>query len=323
MSFGEHLEELRSCLIAALIGVGLATVLTLTCGRSVLAIIFRPLWVVQRANGLQPNLQTLGPTDAFAAYLKIAILAGLIVAMPWVLYQLWRFVAAGLYPKERYFAKRLAVASSALFALGVLFLYYIALPLVLQFFITFNRTFDVTNLSPTAFQRLLLTDKTESDSAEGDASPMRVPVRREDPTDPKVGELWVNSASGRLVVQRPDGPWSIPFEPGALSPGVESQFAVPSYISFVLMLSLAFGIAFETPIVVCFLSWSGIIDTAAMRRARRHIILGIVIIAAVMTPPDVVSQLLLAFPMYFLFEIGLHAARLMERRRAQAPATAD
>ena len=323
MSFGDHLEELRSCAIAGSIGVAVATVGALAFGQDVLRIIFRPLWVVQKANGLQPNLQSLAPTDGFAAYLKIAVLTGLIVAMPWVLYQVWRFVAAGLYPKERAFAKWLAVASTGLFAMGVLFLYYIVLPVVLQFFITFNRAFEVSDLTPTAFQRLLLTEKDEEEPVQEETSVLRLPVLKEDPKETQVGDAWVNNTTGRLVVRRSDGPWSIPLEPGTSAPGVESQFAVPAYISFVLMLALAFGIAFETPIVVCFLSWSGLVDTATMRKSRRHVILAMVAASALLTPPDVISQVLLATPMYALFEIGVRIAGVMERRREEATATSD
>src|SRR3990172_4500330 len=123
MSFGEHLEELRSCLIRALVGVAIVAVFTFIFGRDILNIIFRPLWMVQFANGLQPNLQALAPTDAFTAYLKISLLSALILAMPWVLHQTWNFVALGLYTKEKRFIRGVVWASSGLFVLGVLFLY--------------------------------------------------------------------------------------------------------------------------------------------------------------------------------------------------------
>ena len=81
------------------------------------------------------------------------------------------------------------------------------------------------------------------------------------------------------------------------------------------MLALAFGIAFETPIIVYFLAMSGIVNTAEMGKARRYVLFGMVVAAAIMTPPDVISQLLLAGPMYLLFEIGLILARLREKKR--------
>ena len=99
---------------------------------------------------------------------------------------------------------------------------------------------------------------------------------------------------------------------------LHSQFALDFYISFVLMLALAFGIAFETPVVVFFLAWTGIVTTAAMGRARRYVLFATVILAAMLTPPDVISQLLLAGPMYLLFELGIFVARITERKPVDA-----
>jgi sec-independent protein translocase protein TatC len=317
MSFGDHLDELRSCLIRALIGVALATALALMFGTTVLDIVFRPLLIVQHANGLQPRLQALGPTDAFAAYMRISFLTGFIVSMPWVLRQAWQFVASGLYPHERRFVRMLTWASSGLFAIGVVFLYFVVLPIVLQFFVSFNRSFEVSGLMPSAFQRLLLQIPTPKEAPTEGADPLQVPVLREDPRDGKTG-LWINAATRRLVVRTPEGLWSAPLEPDAVSPTVYSEFAIDFYISFVLQLALAFGIAFETPLVVCFIAWIGIVSSATMIRSRRYIIFGIVVIAAVITPPDVMSQLLLAVPMYLLFELGLQIARVAERTKRKS-----
>lgn len=320
MSFGDHLDELRSCLIRALFGLALALAVTLTYGREILEIIFRPLWIVQFANGLQPNLQVLAPTDAFMAYLKVSALAALILSMPWLLHQLWRFVAAGLYIRERRFMKSLVWSSSGLFMVGVLFLYLLVLPVVLQFFITFNRAFGVADLSPSAFQRVLLPDRTAPSETAKAANPTSLSVRRDDPTETKPGDAWVNSATRRLMFQTSDGILSAPLEPGATSPAMQSQFAVDQYISFVLMLSLAFGIAFETPVVVYFVAWTGLISTATMAGGRRYVILGTIFASAVLTPTsDVLNQMLLAVPIYVLFEVGLWFARRTERRKAAKP----
>ncbi len=320
MSFGDHLDELRGCLVRGLIGVALALAITLTFGREILVIIFHPLWTVQFANGLQPNLQVLAPTDAFMAYLKVSALSALILSMPWLLHQLWRFVSAGLYIRERRFVKSLVWSSSGLFIVGVLFLYYIVLPLVLQFFITFNRAFGVADLSPSPLQRVLLPDRTMPNEAVKAADPTTLSFRRDDPTDAKPGDAWVNSTTRRLMFMTTDGVWSIPFEPGPTSPAMQSQFAVDQYISFVLMLSLAFGVAFETPVAVCFVAWTGLISTATMAGGRRYVILGTIVVSAVMTPSaDILNQMLLAIPIYVLFEAGLWFARRTERRKAAQP----
>lgn len=314
MSFGDHLDELRQRLIEALIGIAIASVACLVLGKHILAFIYKPLLVVQHANGLTPNLMALSPTAAFTSYLKIGFLSGLIVAMPWVLHQGWRFVGTGLYEHERRFVRRLAPASVGLFFVGVLFVYYIVLPVVLHFFVSFNRSFPMFDFTPTAFQRLLLPDSEASETSPAKTTtPLNLPVLAEDPPDPADGDTWINENSRRIITKIPQGVFSVGLEPGAVATTVQSQFAIDFYISFVLMLSLAFGIAFETPIVVFFLAWTGLVSTLAMRKARRYVLFAVIVTAAILTPPDVISQMLLAGPMYLLFEVGLVIARLVEK----------
>ena len=318
MSFGDHLDELRNCLLRALAGVVVTTVVSLVFGQQVLEIICRPLLIVQHKNGLTPSLQVLAPTAAFTAYLKIGFLCGLIVAMPWVLYQLWRFVMTGLYAHERRFMRMLVPTSLGLFVAGVLFLYFIVLPIVLSFFITFNKSFGVPSLQPTTIQRWLLPGPADDAPVEAVQATLDVPVLSDDPTDPKPGQVWVNTSMRRLMVQTGKGVLSAPLEPGATPTVMQSQFAIDFYISFVLMLALAFGIAFETPVVVFFLAWSGIVPVATMVQGRRYVLFATVIAAAILTPPDVISQLLLAAPMYLLFEAGLLVARATSTKTAPA-----
>lgn len=328
MSFGDHLEELRRCVIRGLLGFALAAVVMLIVGDRVLMLILRPLFAVQEANGLQAKIQALGPTDMFSAYLRISFLAGLIVAMPWLLHQGWSFVSSGLYAQERRFAKRLTFGSTILFTVGVLFLYYLVLPVVLQFFISFNRAFFFTGTG-SSFATLLTSEASTGtiskngvvaplDAASSEAPPLHFPLRSADPPEPQEGDAWINTSTRRLVARWDNRLWSTALQPGALAPAVESEFAVPAYISFVLMLALAFGIAFETPIVVIFLSWSNLVRAETMAHARRYVIMGIVVVAAIITPPDVISLTLLALPMYGLFELGLLLARSVESRRATA-----
>jgi len=316
MSFGDHLDELRTRIIRALIGVVICTIFSLVFGKEILEIIYRPLLIVQYANGLPPQLQVLAPTAAFTSYLKIGFLSGLIISMPWVLYQGWLFVASGLYSHERRFARLLVPTSLGLFVLGVLFLYVIVLPIVLQFFVSFNKAFGTPDLTPTAFQKLLFAGPQPQPPATElrevfDST--KIMIVQESPPDPKSGDVWVNAITRRLVVQTDSGVMSTSMEPGAASTPLQSQFAIDFYVSFVLMLALAFGIAFETPIVVFFLAWSGIVTRASMVRSRRYVLLGVVMAAAILTPPDPLSQMLLAVPMYVLFELGLLAARLAKR----------
>lgn len=314
MSFGDHLDELRDCLIRALLGLMVGAVVALFFGKDILELIYRPLLRVQYANGLTPQLQVLAPTAAFTAYLKIGLLAGLILSAPWVLHQLWRFVAIGLYKHERRFVRLLLPTSVGLFTLGVLFFYFIVLPAVLHFFVLFNKTFATPDLEPTALQRLLLPSEQPAVPSTPLMEGVKVPVLLEDPPEPETGDVWINATMRRMVVQTESGPLSTPMEPGTTPRPMQSQFAIDFYVSFVLMLALAFGIAFETPVVVFFLAWSGIVTTDAMIRGRKYVLLATVFAAAMLTPPDVISQLLLAGPMYLLFELGVRVATLVERK---------
>lgn len=317
MSFGDHLEELRSCLILALGGVCVASVLCLIFGKEILEVICRPLYRVQHDNGLPSQLQVLSPTAAFTAYLKIGILSGLILAAPWVLYQFWRFVATGLYARERRFVRFVAPATFGLFALGVAFLYFVVLPIVLHFFIRFNHSFDLPAFAASGpADTSQSTDGSPSPGSSGGSLP--IPIVTDDPAASKPGDVWFNSRTRRLIVHAEDGLWSQQLIQGAAPASMQSLFAVDFYVSFVLVLALAFGIAFETPMVVFFLSLTGIVPASTMGRARRYVILGVVVSAAIMTPPDIISQLLLAIPMYLLFEVGLVAARIVERKERAA-----
>jgi len=311
MSFGDHLEELRSCLIKGLIGLVVTVSVMLYFGVDILQIICRPLLTAQLENGLQPSLQALGPVTAFTAYLKIGFLGGLIVSMPWLLYQVWSFVSSGLYPQERRFAQWALVPSAALFALGVMFLYFVVLPIVLQFFIKFNQGFDVS----AAF----LASSIESVAIEENGTILKtldlptIPALPTNPASPVEGQAWINLSTQRLIVNTPQGFMSTPMMKGEGAPIIQSQFAIDYYITFVMSLALAFGIAFETPIAVYFLARTGIAPIPVLVRARRYVLLGIVFLAAVLTPPDVISQMLLAGPMYLLFELGILAARFTEK----------
>jgi Tat protein translocase TatC len=324
MSFGDHLDELRGCLIRSLLGLAVGAGLALLFGKSILLVVFAPLLAAQHAQGIPVELQALAPTAAFNAYLKIAILAGLILSMPWVLHQIWGFVAAGLYENERRFVRALAPASMGLFAVGVVFLYFIVLPIVLNFFIAFNKSFDVPVMNSSALQRIITgvgeaPPLVETNPGEGSpTTPIALPQVNGDPPAPQPGSAWIDLNSRRLKFQTSQGILSIPMQLGSSGSAVQSLFAIDAYISFVLTLALAFGISFQMPIVVYFLARLGIVPTATMQKSRRYVIFGIFFVAAVLTPPDVLSQTLLGLPMWGLFELGLFLARRAEARARAA-----
>ena len=236
MSLGDHLEELRRRLILALIGVVVCAVICLFFGSKIIAFIEKPYINVI---GAEARLQTLAPADGFVSYVKISLIAGLIISSPWVFYQVWMFVSAGLYKTEKRYVHLATPFSAALFIAGTLFFILIVAPLTLGFLVKFN-------------ERML---------------------------------------------------------------GVNSNFTFQNYVSFVTTLMLVFGIAFQTPIAIFFLNRTGLVAIDALRKSRKFVLLGIFIVAAIATPPDVVSQITLALPLYLLFELGILLSSFANRRK--------
>ncbi len=318
MPFGDHLEELRKRLILGIAGLAIGTIVSLVFAKRILAFIITPVLIVLEAHGETPQLLALMPHGPFIIYLKVGFLSGLVISTPWVMHQIWLFVCTGLYPRERTFVRRFAPVSVGLFATGVLFMFYIVLPVVLNFFVTFNQGFDLPNLRPNRFQSLLLgTDDKPAEPVKLPPGP-KVPIVDRDPSDPEVGSIWFNSTTSSLNFQTPDGPKATPLKSVTSTRAVASQYGLSFFVSLVFALTLAFGLAFELPVLVVFLAATGIVSTAEMARARRYVMFGIVVAAAILTPPDVISQVLLALPMFILFESGLAVGRVFERRHQES-----
>jgi len=240
MSLGDHLEELRARILLALLGLIVGTIAGLIFGKQIMGFVLAPY------NRIAPNtpLVVLGIPDAFVAYFKISMMAGIILMSPWIFYQLWAFVAAGLYRHERAYVYRSLPFSVFLFVAGAMFFLLAVAPLSLKFFIGFGQ--------------------------------------------------WL---------------------------GVESNWTLEKYISFITVLMLVFGLAFQMPIAIYILNRTGLVSIESFKKSRRFVLLGTFIIAAVATPgPDVISQIALATPLYGLFEIGILISWLSARKRSRAAA---
>ncbi len=315
MSFGDHLEELRACLIRALVGLGIATLISLVFAKGILGFIITPALVVLHAHGERPELLALSPAGPFLLYLKVGFLSGAIISTPWIVLQIWSFVSTGLYERERRFARPFMWISFLLFACGVSFMFYIVLPIVMNFFVTFSQGFELPDLELSWFQQVLLGQEEREPIAGTVPTDFHVPVVDVDPTNPDNGTIWVNSKDRSLYVQTPDGLLTANLKPATAARSISSQFGIQFFLSFVFSLALGFGLAFELPVVVVFVAITGIVSCASMAKSRKYVLFGIVVAAAVLTPPDVISQLLLAVPMYALFEAGLLVARSFEKKR--------
>ncbi|MCS4236454.1 twin-arginine translocase subunit TatC [Stenotrophomonas rhizophila] len=238
-SLVEHLIELRARLVRAIIGLLVVLLLLLPFSRTIYT------WLAEPLISQLPNGQTMiatNPAGAFFAPLKLTFFVAVFVAVPWLLYQLWSFVAPGLYAREKRLAVPLLVSSVLLFYLGCAFAYFLVLPAVFHFLTTFRP--EVIAITPDA----------------------------------------------------------------------------NAYLDFVLAIFFAFGSSFELPVAMVILVLLGWVTPQQFKDSRGYAVVGIFIVAAVLTPPDVVSQLLLAIPMCVLYELGIHAARWLVPSSVVKPA---
>ena len=257
MTLWEHLEELRSRIVRMAIAFLVGAVVCWIYKERILSWLTRPFLIAWQENHLanKAELHYGGPAALFIAYVHLAALAGFIVALPFILYQLWAFIAPGLYSREKRFAIPFVVSSCGLFALGGYFGWAVAFPRAFGFLLSFS--------APT----------------------------------PEVGP-----AGDRVHV--------VP------------TVMIGDYIDFVLRMFIAFGATAELPILVLFLSVAGLVTHRHLIKFFRYFIVVAFIISAVLTPPDPMSQILMAVPLIGLYGVSIGVAWFItkgrERRLAQA-----
>ncbi len=236
-----HLTELRDRLLRALLAVLVIFICLFPFANEIYSFISEPL------RALLPPGSSMIATEVASPFLtpfKLTLVMAIFLAVPVILYQLWAFVAPGMYREEKRIAFPLLASSVVLFYAGAAFAYFVVFPLIFAFF---------TSIGPTDVA--VMTD-------------------------------------------------------------------INRYLDFVLKLFFAFGLAFEIPIAAVILIWSGITTPEALAQKRPYIIVGCFVFGMLLTPPDVISQSLLAIPMWMLFEVGVFFGRFVDRRgndRASAP----
>jgi sec-independent protein translocase protein TatC len=230
----DHLVELRNRLLRAVAGLALLFIALLPFANRLYALLAQPLLEKLPKGG---QLIAIDVASPFFAPLKLAFFVALVVAMPWLLYQLWAFVAPGLYKRERKLALPLLASALVLFYIGCGFAYFIVLPAVFTF---------LNKVTPT---------------------------------------------------------------------GVAMMTDINAYLDFVLVIFLAFGASFELPVALVILALLGWVTPKQLREWRGYAVVAIFVLAAIITPPDVVSQLLLAVPMILLYEAGIVAASAVRPTR--------
>ena len=233
MPFLEHLEELRWRIIRSAISIIVGMIICLFFSQQILDLLILPTHSLDTPL----VLQVLKVQGMFMVKLEVGFFGGLVLALPFILVQFWRFISPGLIETERRYFVPLVASSTILFLIGLSFAYFVILPLAIDFFI------------------------------------------------------------------------------GLASGDIKPNIAIDFYIGFVLRILLVFGFVFELPMVSYFLSKIGLLTSAFMRKYRRHAIVIIFVAAAVLTPPDVITQILLGVPLIFLYELSILLAQAVERNK--------
>lgn len=231
----EHLADLRTRIINCIFILLIATIACYSLSEHIFNFVRTPIMPYLPEGGLIFT----GPMDKFLAHLKLSFLSGIIISCPLWLFQVWKFVAPGLYANEKKYMVSFITAGSVLFVLGAAFAYFFVLPMAFQFLMTFGGDVD------------------------------------------------------------------------------KAMISIDQYMSFFTQMCLMFGVAFEMPLIIVILGMMGVISQSFLKNNRRYAIMFLSVIAAVITPPDIISMVMMLVPMIVLFEIGVFIVGTFEKKAAQ------
>jgi sec-independent protein translocase protein TatC len=302
MTVGEHLEDLRRRFVLGLIGFAVVGIVCLWYGTRLESYFCQPLVDALSAADVNPQVFYSQPGDPFMVFMQISLICAAVIAGPWILYQLWLFVAAGLYPHERKYVTRYVPLSIVLFVTGMAFVYFLVLPWTLQFFIGFGSDIPLhprDDVSPRVATTQVLP---------------RVPTLKGDPAESDEGTWWYNELEGRLKMRVGGKARVLPFGPEKL---LAPHITLPDYIDLVVGMLITCALAFQLPLVVLALLRIGIVDLPAMKGMRKYVYFAMTVIAAIITPGDVLTATVaLVVPLCLLFELGILLFVMGNRRDA-------
>lgn len=303
MSVGEHLEELRSRLIKGLLGFFVAVVFCFIFAKGhIIPFFLHPLSVALVKNNIPPQAYYSEAAEPFMVYIEISLIVAAAIASPWLIYQLWQFVGAGLYPAERKYVTKYLPLSILLLISGMAFLYTYVLPISVEFFFHFGDEIpfnpphayvEPSRLSPTTQHALV------------------IPRYDRDPENAVEGQLWLDLAEKRLKVFVDGEAHIINYAPPN---GISPMITLSKYIDMVVGMLLAFGISFQLPLVVLALHKIGIVDIATLKNLRRYVYFAMSIVAACIIPDVVTGMIALMVPLILLYELGIFLAWWSERK---------
>jgi len=243
----EHLTELRSRLILSVLAFLICMVCVFPFSKYIFNFLAMPITELLAVQNQANDLIFTGLQQGFMVNIKISFFGGFIVSFPFIGFQIWRFIAPGLYKKEKLAFLPFLIASPLLLIIGAAFAYYIVLPLAFNFFLSFQNTTDLNNLV-----------------------------------------------------------------------GIKYLGTINEYLSLTMRFILAFGICFQLPVLLTLMGKAGLVSSAALIRVRKYAIVSILIIAAIVTPPDVITQIILFSVVYSLYEISILLVKLVEKKKEEA-----
>lgn len=243
MSMLDHLVELRRRLLWSMLAFVTAFVVCYNFAEPIYGFLMQPL--ADALHGENRRMIYTGLTEAFFTYLKVSAFAAFFLSFPVIANQVWKFIAPALYKNEQRAFLPFLIATPVLFFSGAALLYYGVMPLLINFFVGF---------------------------------------------------------------EKPGGDGQLP---------IQLEARVSEYLSLVMQLILAFGVAFQLPVLLTLLAKTGLLSADLLVEKRRYAIVGIFVLAAVLTPPDAISQCILAVPLLVLYEVSIFACRRVEKKRAE------
>ena len=254
----EHLAELRNRILYSMAAFMTCFIIGYLIWKPIFGFLSHPMCTALAERGQQCQLILVKMQEGFFVAIKIAMWGGFLLAFPFIAYQLWRFVAPGLYRQEKNAFLPFLVASPAMFLIGAAFAYFVILPFAFSFFLTFQ-------------------DGMLSDPLTGNIAGVK------------------------------DAPENLA--------GVSFQGSMEAYLSLTMSFVMAFGLCFQLPVLLTLLGRAGIISSDGLVGMRKYAVVAILVVAAIVTPPDAVSQIILFCAIYPLYEVSILLVRRFEKKR--------
>ena len=243
----EHLTELRNRLIRSVVAFAICMVFAFTVASPIFNFLANPIVNILKMNGQAPDLIFTGLQQGFMVNIRISLFGGFILSFPYISFQLWKFVAPGLYRDEKKAFLPFLIASPLLFLLGAAFSFYIVMPLAFDFFLGFQQ-------------------------------------KNEDISD--------------LV-------------------GITYLGTINEYLGLTMKFIIAFGLCFQLPVLLTLMGKAGLVSSEALAKSRKYAVVGILVLAAIVTPPDVITQIILFTVVYALYEISVILVKWVEKKKKE------